>query len=215
MRHTLSEVESKRILAAHGVPVIEERTATDPDGAVDAARALGYPVAVKLCGTGITHKTERGLVRLALGADDAVRATATQLLAAARTEDGPVELLVARMAHGSRELIAGLHTDPQFGRSVMVGIGGVFAEAIGDVAFRLVPIARVDAEDMLDELENQAVLGAWRGEPPVDRAAVAEVLLGLSRLAEAEPGVVSVDVNPLVVVDGRPLAVDALVEQAR
>jgi acetate---CoA ligase (ADP-forming) subunit beta len=215
MRHTLSEVESKRVLAAYGVPVIDERTAADPDGAVEAATALGYPVAAKLCGAGIAHKTERGLVRLALGDATAVEAAATELLAAARPEDGPVELLVAPMARGNRELIAGLHTDPQFGPCVMVGIGGVLAEAVGDVAFRLTPIAPVDAGEMLDELQNQVVLGAFRGELPVDRAAVTDVLLGLSRLAEAEPDVVSVDVNPLIVVDGRPLAVDALVERAR
>jgi acetyl-CoA synthetase (ADP-forming) len=125
-----------------------------------------------------------------------------------------VELLVAPMVRGDRELIAGLHTDPQFGRCVMIGLGGVLAEAVGDVAFRLVPIALVDADEMLDELATQSVLGEFRGEPPVDRAAVTELLLGLSRLAEAEPDVVSVDVNPLIVVGGRPLAVDALVELA-
>jgi acetyl-CoA synthetase (ADP-forming) len=118
------------------------------------------------------------------------------------------------MVRGSRELIAGLHTDEQFGRCVMVGVGGILAEAVGDVAFRLVPITIGDAEDMLEDLATQSLLGAFRGEPPVDRGAVAQVLVGLSRLAEAEPGVVSVDVNPLIVVDGRPVAVDALVELA-
>jgi succinyl-CoA synthetase beta subunit len=216
MRHTLSAVESKRVLAAYGVPVIDERTAADPDGAVEAATALGYPVAAKLCGAGMAHKTERGLVRLALGDAAAVEAAATELLAAARPEDGPVELLVAPMARGSRELIAGLHTDPQFGPCVMVGIGGVFAEALADVAFRLVPITAVDAEEMLDELHHQALLGPFRGEAAVDRAAVAAVLQGLSALAEARPDVESVDLNPLVVPSdgpsaGRPVAVDALV----
>jgi acetyl-CoA synthetase (ADP-forming) len=214
MGRTLSEAESKRVLAAYGVPVADEQTAADPDAAVAAASAIGYPVVVKLCGAGIAHKTERGLVRLGLGDAAAVRAAGCDLLAAARPGDGPVELLVAPMVRGDRELIAGLHTDPQFGRCVMIGLGGVLAEAVGDVAFRLVPIALVDADEMLDELATQSVLGEFRGEPPVDRAAVTELLLGLSRLAEAEPDVVSVDVNPLIVVGGRPLAVDALVELA-
>jgi len=214
MGRTLSEAESKRVLAAYGVPVADEQTAADPEAAVAAAGVIGYPVVVKLCGAGIAHKTERGLVRLGLGDDADVRAAGSELLAAARPGDGPVELLVAPMVRGNRELIAGLHTDPQFGRCVMIGLGGILAEAVGDVAFRLVPIALVDADEMLDELATQSVLGAFRGEPPVDRAAVSEILVGLSRLAEAEPEVVSVDVNPLIVVGGRPLAVDALVEIA-
>jgi acetyl-CoA synthetase (ADP-forming) len=96
--------------------------------------------------------------------------------------------------------------------NVMVGIGGVLAEAVGDVVFCPVPVSAVDAEDMIDGLATQAVLGPFRGEPPVDRKALVAVLTGLSDLAEARPDVVSADLNPLIVVDGRPVAVDALVE---
>jgi acetyl-CoA synthetase (ADP-forming) len=211
---TLSELDSKRLLARYGVPVLDERTASDPDEAVAAADAIGYPVVLKLCGERIAHKTERGLVRLRLADARAVRGAAQSLLAAVRPDDGRVELLVAPMVHGTRELIAGLHTDPQFGPCVMLGVGGILAEALADVAFRLVPVTPVDADEIVDDLATGALLGPFRGEPAVDRGAIAEVLLGLSRLAEAEPGVRSVDVNPLVVVDGRPVAVDALVELA-
>jgi acetyl-CoA synthetase (ADP-forming) len=179
------------------------------------ANELGYPVVVKLCGDAIAHKTERGLVRLGLTDADAVRDAATELLALARPDDGPVGLLVMPMVKGSRELIAGLHTDPQFGPCVMLGIGGILAEAIRDVQFRVVPITPLDAAEMIEGLRTQALLGAFRGEPPVDRDALAEILLGLSRAAEADPDIVSVDLNPLVVVDGTPLAVDALVELRR
>jgi acetyl-CoA synthetase (ADP-forming) len=94
----------------------------------------------------------------------------------------------------------------------MIGVGGVLAEALADVAFRLVPVERVDAEEMLDDLAAQPLLGPVRGEPPVDRRAVGDVVLALSALAEEDADIVSVDVNPLVVVEGRPVAVDALVE---
>ena len=94
----------------------------------------------------------------------------------------------------------------------MIGVGGVLAEALADVAFRLVPVERFDAEEMLDDLAAQPLLGPVRGERPVDRDAVADVVLALSGLAVENADVVSVDVNPLVVVDGRPVAVDALVE---
>ncbi len=209
---TLSEAASKQLLAQFGVVVLDERTAPDVEGAVAAAATLGFPVVVKLCGDAIAHKTERGLVRLGLGGEAAVRAAATELLAAARPEDGPVELLIAPMVHGARELIAGLVRDPQFGPCVMFGVGGVLAEALGDVAFRSVPLDAFDADEILDDLATQKLLGPFRGEPAVDRAAVAATLTGLSRLAQERPDVASVDLNPLIVVEGKPVAVDALVE---
>jgi acetyl-CoA synthetase (ADP-forming) len=200
------------MVARYGVPVVDERRVGDAEAAVTAADELGYPVAVKLHGDDIAHKTERGFVRLGLTDATAVRAAAESLLAAASPADGAVDLVVAPMVTGTRELIAGVHTDAQFGPCVMVGVGGVLTEALGDVAFRLVPLSGADADDMLEELTSQALLGPGRGEPAVDRAAVRDVLLALSHLAETERGVAAVDVNPLVIDHGQPVAVDALVE---
>jgi hypothetical protein len=123
-------------------------------------------------------------------------------------------VLVAPMVRGSRELIAGLAHDPQFGPTVLVGVGGVLAEAVADVAIRLVPITRTDGREMLEQLTTQDLLGEFRGELAVDREAVVDVLLALSEVATTHREVVSVDLNPLIVVDGRPVAVDALVEVA-
>jgi acetate---CoA ligase (ADP-forming) subunit beta len=209
---TLSEAASKELLGAFGVPFPDERIVASPDAAVVAAGEIGYPVVVKLGGDGIAHKTERGLVRLGLGSDEQVADAAAALLAAATPDDGEMHLLVAPMLRATRELIAGLHHDPTFGMTVMLGVGGVLAEAVADVAFRLVPLERVDAEEMIDDLALQALLGPFRGEPAVDREAVASVLLGLSAAAEQRPEIASADLNPLLVVDGRPVAVDALVE---
>lgn len=211
---TLSEAESKALLAAHGVPVLPEREVTDPDAAAAAAAEIGFPVVAKLCGRAIAHKTERGLIRLGLADEASVRAAAAELLAAATPEDGEVTVLVAPMAKGNRELIAGLNRDEQFGMTVMLGVGGILAEAVADVTFRLVPIERVDALEMVDALATQKLLGEFRGEPAVDREAVADVLMGLSDAAQADPGIVSADVNPLIVVGASPIAVDALVERA-
>jgi acetyl-CoA synthetase (ADP-forming) len=209
---TWSEAESKRLVAAAGVPVLDERLVATAEDAESAAAELGFPVVVKLCGDAIAHKTERGLVRLGLADGDAVQRASGELLAAATPADGDVGLLVAPMVSGNRELIAGMSRDPQFGPTVLVGIGGIFAEALEDVAIRLVPLTAVDAAEMLDELSNQRLLGPFRGEPAVDRDRVAATLVALSNLAEAHPEVVSVDLNPLIVVDGGPVAVDALVE---
>jgi acetyl-CoA synthetase (ADP-forming) len=210
---TLSEDESKRRLAAVGVPVPDERVVASAAGAVEAAEAIGFPVVAKLCGDAIAHKTERGLVRLGLADGAAVEAAASELLDAARPEDGDVGVLVAPMVRGARELIAGLHRDPQFGLTVMLGLGGILAEAVGRVAFRMVPLDRVDAEELLDDLELPALLGPVRGEAPVDRGAVADLVLALAAYGAAEPSVASVDLNPVVITgEGRPVAVDALVE---
>jgi acetyl-CoA synthetase (ADP-forming) len=209
---TLSEADSKRLLATHGVPVLDERTVTTADDAAQAAVELGFPVVAKLCGAAIAHKTERGLVRLGLSDEAAVRAAASDLLAAARPEDGDVAVLVAPMVSGTRELIAGLSDDPTFGTTVMLGVGGILAEAVADVTFRLVPITAVDAEDMIDDLSTQRLFGPFRGEPAIDRQKLVDVLVGLSDAAIAHPEIASADVNPLIVVDGAPVAVDALVE---
>ncbi|HZI39959.1 MAG TPA: acetate--CoA ligase family protein [Acidimicrobiia bacterium] len=209
---TLSEAESKALLARHGVPVAGEALVTTPEEAAEAADLIGYPVVVKLCGAAIAHKTERGLVRLGLRDAASVQATAAELLAAARPEDGDVGLLVAPMVSGARELIAGFLRDDEFGPCVMLGIGGIFTEALGDVAFRLAPLDAADAADLIDDLANQALLGAVRGEPPVDRAALARILLGLAEVGESDGRIRSIDLNPLIVADGVPVAVDALVE---
>jgi len=212
MSRTLSEADSKGLLAPHGLPFAEERLVPDAAAAADAAAAVGLPVAVKLCGEHISHKTERGLVRLGLADLGSVTAAAEELLAAARPEDEATGVLVAPMIRGSREFIAGLSQDPQFGATVLVGVGGVLAEAVADVAVRLVPITRIDGHEMLEQLDTQALLGEFRGEPALDREALVDVLVALSDVSTTYPEVVSVDLNPLIVVDGRPVAVDALVE---
>src|SRR5262245_44533311 len=209
---TLSEAASKDLLAAYGVPFAREAAAPDAAGAARAAEAIGFPVVVKLCGDAIAHKTERNLVRFGLGDAAAVRAAAAELLALARPEDGPVELLVAEQVRGRRELIAGLVRDPQFGPCVVLGVGGIFAEALADVVLAAAPLSPAEALRMIDGLRTQRLLGPLRGEPAVERAALARILVGLGRLGVERPDVRSVDVNPLIVRDGQPVAVDALVE---
>ncbi len=213
MSRTLSESESKRLLRAYGAPFADECEVNSPDEAVEAAATLGYPVVAKLCGDGIAHKTERGLVHLGLHDEVALRAATTALLAATRPEDGAVTVLVAPEVRGNRELIVGLHRDAQLGMVVMVGIGGVLAEAIADVTFRVTPIQPSDAEDMLDELAAGALLGAFRGQLAADRSALVKLLCGLSECAGNVAGIVSAELNPLIITpQGAVVAVDALVE---
>ena len=132
---TLSESASKELLAQYGVPVARESLVDSPERAAAAAAELGFPVVVKLCGDAIAHKTERDLVRLSLPDEASVRAAGEELLAKALPEDGEVGLLVCEMVRGNRELIAGIVRDPQLGPCVMLGLGGILTEALGDVAF--------------------------------------------------------------------------------
>lgn len=210
---TLSESASKALLREAGVPMADEREVATAEFAALAASEIGFPVVAKLCGDAIAHKTERGLVRLKLATAQAVSEAAADLLAAARPDDGPVTVLVAPMVQGNRELIAGVVRDPQFGASVMLGIGGILAEAIADVVFRPAPVDRVTAHEMIADLATQKLLGEFRGEAAVDREKLVDVLVGLGKLASERSDIASIDVNPLIVrADGVPIAVDALVE---
>ncbi len=195
------------------MPIAAEREVSTASEAAAAASSLGFPVVVKLCGDAIAHKTERGLVKLRLGDAAEVETVSAELLSKATPADGEVSLLVAPMISGNRELIAGLLRDVQFGATVMLGVGGVLAEAIADVVFRPAPLSRLEAGEMIDSLATQKLLGEFRGEAAVLRDELIDVLVGLGAVGEARPDVRSIDVNPLIIrSDGSPIAVDALVE---
>ena len=209
---TLSESESKALLAHVGIVLPKERVVATAVEAAEFASQIGFPVVAKLCGDAIAHKTERGLVRLNLGSPADVEEAAQSLLDAATPDDGPVGVLVAEMVRGRRELIAGVVRDRAFGPCIMLGVGGVLTEAIEDVVFRVAPITALDAHEMIADLASQKLLGPFRGEPELDRVALAATLVGLSTFVMERDDVVSVDCNPLIIVDGKPVVVDALVE---
>jgi acyl-CoA synthetase (NDP forming) len=206
----LNESESKQLLAGYGIPVVKEIVAKDIEDAVRAAIELGFPVVLKGHGAKLTHKSDRGLVRLGLSNVEQVREAAQGILESAGKDlEG---YLIQPMLSGKREFVAGLMRDPMFGPIVMFGLGGVFTEALDDVVFRSVPIDEIEAETMLDEIKASKLLGDFRGDQAADRKALVNCLLGLSRLAVERPDVAEVDINPLLVgPDGQVCAVDGLV----
>jgi succinyl-CoA synthetase beta subunit len=212
MSHTLSEHESKALLRRAGIDVPAEHLVANADAAVAAAETLGFPVALKLCGRAIAHKTERNLVRLGLRDASAVRAACDALLAARRPTDGEAGVLVCPMVSGRREIIAGLVRDPVFGPCVMLGLGGIFAEVVGDVAFAAAPLVGYDAGDLIDALRYRALLGPFRGEPALDRDKLIDVLEALGRLGAERAEIRAIDINPLIIAGDRPVVIDALVE---
>jgi acetyltransferase len=204
----LDEHDSKGFLAAVGIPVIEEYVAAGPEEAVAFAGRVGYPVVVKGLLPGEVHKTERGLVRLHLATPEAVN----DAVLAVREVVGPEgRVLVQRQAKGAIELICGFFRDPQFGPAVMLGLGGVFAEALEDSAFAVAPLDRTEALALIGRLRGWKILNGLRGAPPLDREALADILVALSRAGAAFDGLSEVDINPLVVENGKPVAVDATV----
>jgi acyl-CoA synthetase (NDP forming) len=170
----------------------------------------GFPVVLKGLGTKLSHKTERGLVKLNLRNKIDVRRSAREIADAAGCDlEG---FLLQPMLSGKREFVAGLIHDAQFGPVVMFGLGGVYTEVLNDVVFRIAPVNEQEARRMLDELRSAELLGPYRGEQPVNRQQLIDTLVGLSRLADERPDVVEVDINPLLAgPDGRVTAVDALV----
>jgi acyl-CoA synthetase (NDP forming) len=205
----LDEWQAKSLLAAYGIAVPESGLAHTEDEAVAIAARIDGPVVVKAIGSGISHKTERGLVALNLLGDEAVRNAARSLLALTEGEDA--QLLVERMVRGAREFMIGMKRDPLFGPVIMFGIGGIFAEAHKDITLGVTPLEDRDIEGMLDGIRARALLYGFRGLPPVARAALSDAIRALARIAEDHPAVSEIDVNPLIVEGSTPVAADALV----
>ncbi len=206
---SLSEYESKLLLAEYGIPITLEGIVTTAEDAVKKAAEIGYPVVLKGSGESISHKTELNLISLNLKNEADVRQAFKELTASPRAK--VKEILVQQMIKGDRELMAGLTRDSQFGPCVMFGLGGIFTEILEDVAFRVAPLTRWDAMDMMNEIRGKKILDAFRGKPAVDREALADILLSLGQIGLDHEQVQEIDINPLKFMDGKPVAVDALV----
>jgi acyl-CoA synthetase (NDP forming) len=210
---TLSEFDSLAILRTAGVAVVDAERAADPEAAAEIAARLGdRPLVVKLDAEAFAHKSDIGAVRLSLVGGAAVGSAAREILELGGGLGLPVRgVLVEPMAEPGIELIVGMTRDPLFGPAVLVGFGGVFAEVLDDVAIRLAPLGQADALAMLGSLRGASLLSGVRGRPAIDRDAVARLIVALGRLAWERPGILAVDLNPVIATAAGALAVDALV----
>lgn len=206
---TLSEHDSKLFLAQYGIPVTEERVAATADEAVKIAGEIGYPVVLKASGSEFAHKTEMNLIALDLRSEGEVLDAFNRLTG--NPEAAVRDVLVQQMVKGDRELVVGLTRDPQFGPCVMFGLGGIFTEILEDVTFRVAPLSRWDAHDMMDDIRAKKILGAFRGKAAVDREKLADILIAVGQIGLDYDAVQEIDINPLKILDGQPVAVDALV----
>jgi acyl-CoA synthetase (NDP forming) len=201
----LSPAETRELLAAYGLPLVPERVAADAAGAAAAAAELGYPAVVKTAAPG-AHKTELGGIALDLPDGDAVRDAAARI-------GGPV--IVQPMIAGGAELLAGVVQDPVFGPLVAFGPGGVLAELIGEASFRIAPLTDRDADELVHGGKAGRLVHGFRGAPPADADALSDLLHRLGRLGEDLQAVAELDLNPVLALPDRCVAVDARVRVRR
>lgn len=210
---TLDERAAKAVLACYGVPVVEERLAENADTAVAAARALGWPVALKALSPDLPHKTEAGVVRLGLASEDAVREAYAAVMANAEKSGARVaEVVVQPMVPPGTEVMVGARIDPLFGPLVLVALGGVLVELANDIAVALAPVTAAEAEAMLRRLKFAPLLSGFRGSAPVVLERLANVVARVSEFAADQvERFTELDVNPLICAGERIIAVDALI----
>ena len=206
---TLSESESRKMLEGYGIPLVESRTVLSAEDAIEAAGDLGFPVVLKGAGSRLAHKTESGVVVLNLADPAGVEKAYRDI--ASRAGDKLEGVLVQRMIVSEREFVAGMKRDPQFGPCVMFGLGGIFTEALKDISFRVAPLERIDAEEMLDEVQASKLLDSIRGKPAADRRALGDLLIILGNVGLERTEIAEVDLNPILLDGSRPVAADALV----
>lgn len=213
-RTRLDEFEALELLAAYGIPTAPAGIARSAREAEHIAREVGYPVVMKVMSESIMHKTDVGGVRVGIGSAEEVQDAYDGIVAdcSHAVPDCVISgVLVQKMIMGSRELIVGVTRDPLFGPLVMFGLGGIYAEALRDVVFRIAPLNEVDAQDMISGIRAQKMLEGVRGQPAVDLAALRSVLRRVAQLAVDLPAIAELDVNPLLPVADGVAAVDARV----
>ena len=214
----LAEYTAKQVLAEYGIPVTREALARSGAEAARQATAIGFPVALKIQSPDVPHKTEAGGVRLGLQSAADVKRAYAEIVASVKAyaPDARIDgVLVQEMVGGGTEVILGVTNDPLFGPAVMVGLGGIFAEVLKDVAFRVAPVMPAMAREMIEELKGYPLLAGARGRPPADVDALVDAIVRLSALAvDLKDRIAEVDVNPLFVFErGRGVkAADALIK---
>ena len=209
-RSSLDEREAKALLAMYGIPTPAGTVVHGAQGAAAAVEALGRPAVLKALGPDIQHKSDLGLVELDIRDAAAARAAYHRIVdrAAGRADEG---VLVEEFVPHDRELLAGMRRDEQFGPVIAFGLGGIFTEAVADVAFALAPLDEADARALVAELHAKRLLGPLRGLPRVDADQLRDILLAVARLADDHSEIVEIDVNPLLVSGTHLVAADALV----
>ncbi len=211
-RKHLMEHEAKAICAHYGIPVTKIAVARDEEEAVAKAREIGYPVVLKIVSPDILHKTDVGGVVLDLKSDDEVRQAYRKIMENVRKHKPDariVGVLVQEMAPQSTEVIVGGIRDPQFGPALMFGLGGIFVEVLKDVTFRIAPVSKEEAMEMIREIKAYPILEGYRGAPKADFETLTNIITAASRLMMENERIDQLDLNPIMVYEKGAKVVDA------
>ena len=213
-RTLLNEIESKALLKEAGIPTVETFFAESKEEAALISKKLGFPVALKIVSPEITHKSDVGGVRLGLKTSKQVGATYDEMVSVVRQKypqskiDG---VSVQKMARPGTEVIIGMTKDAQFGPVLMFGLGGILVELLKDISFRIVPLERKDAREMIRGIKGYRLLEGCRGREPVDIVTLEEMLLKVSQFVDDNPEIKEIDLNPIFAYKDGAVAVDARV----
>lgn len=211
-RSALVEPEAKEILQLYGVPTPEFKVATNEEEAVKFAQEIGYPVVMKIVSPDIIHKSDAGGVKVNIKNDEEAREAFNTIIENAKRYKSDANLwgvIVYKMLPLGKEVIVGMIRDPQFGPAIMFGLGGIFVEILKDVSFRVAPITKEEALDMIREIKAYPILAGARGEKPVNIDALAKFIVKVSQLAVELPEIKELDINPIFAYEDSAVAVDA------
>jgi acyl-CoA synthetase (NDP forming) len=211
-RFILTEFESKRILKQAGISVVETKLAKTQKEAVSLSQKMGFPVALKITSPDVIHKSDSGGVKLSLNNGTEVKKAYDEILKKVRKQypDAVVHgVSVQKMIRPGTEVIVGTSKDPQFGPVIMFGLGGIFVELLKDVSFRVIPVERRDAQEMIKEIKGYPLLQGYRGKEPANISALVKIILKISKLIEENPQIKELELNPIFAFGDKAVAVDA------
>ena len=213
-RTYLTEIESKQILKGAGIDTTEIRLAKSREEAISLSKEIGFPVALKIVSADVLHKSDAGGVKLSLNSEEEVAKAFDDIISAIKEHEPTAKIegvAVQNMARPGTEVIIGMYKDAQFGPVLMFGLGGIFVEVLKDVAFRIVPLTKRDAQEMIKEIKGYPVLEGYRGQEPANIGVLEDYLLKVSDFVERRPEIKELDINPIFAYKDGALAVDARV----
>jgi acyl-CoA synthetase (NDP forming) len=211
-RNFLFEHEAKNLCGYYGMPITKILVAKTEEEAVKAAEDIGFPIVLKIVSPQVLHKSDAGGVLINIENEAGIRGGYNKILenVKAHVPDAKITgILVQEMAPNGTEVIVGSTNDPTFGPTIMFGLGGIFVEILKDVSFRLAPITKVDAEEMVKEIKAYKILEGVRGMPPVDQDTIVNLLLSTSKMLMECPEINELDLNPVLVYEKGAKIVDA------
>lgn len=213
-RTYLTELESKQILKEAGIDTTEIRLARSRAEAISLSKESGFPVVLKIVSPDVLHKSDAGGVKLNLNSEKEVAKAFDDIISAIKKHEPTAKIegvAVQRMARPGTEVIIGMYKDAQFGPVLMFGLGGIFVEVLKDVSFRIVPLTKRDAREMIREIKGYPILEGYRGQEPANIAVLEDYLLKVSDFVERRPEIKELDINPIFAYRDGALAVDARV----